>query len=199
MKKKHSTLYTALFMLLVTVITVGSLAALTILTKDAVTANETKEVKLAILKAAGMDPTEKESEEKFDSLAKLVKNSPRPLYKVQTDKGEVLVFEYTGNALWGSVTGYLGIDPSLKTLKGLAITKNAETPGLGGRITERWFQKQFEGIEVKEGAFITYRPNPGGNVDAITGATLTSNSIKDIILKEVPAFISEYKGGQYEK
>jgi Na+-transporting NADH:ubiquinone oxidoreductase subunit NqrC len=37
------------------------------------------------------------------------------------------------------------LDPDLETVKGIEVLDHAETPGLGGRMTEEKFKKQFVG------------------------------------------------------
>ena len=67
-------------------------------------------------------------------------------------------------------------------------TPKSETPGLGGEITTEKFQGQFSGKQILE----------NGNVvpiqfDAITGATKTSNGVKEMIdntLEKYSAFLS---------
>jgi Na+-transporting NADH:ubiquinone oxidoreductase subunit C len=73
------------------------------------------------------------------------------------------------------------VEKDLKTLTGIEFIKQNETPGLGGRITESWFKEQFRGKRwplsvVPEG-------DPAGDQEfqAITGATNTTNGIRDIL------------------
>ena len=75
------------------------------------------------------------------------------------------------------------IHTDLETIKRLKILENTETPGLGGRITESWFQDQFRGKKlIPELKIVPYRRAEGPNeVDAITGATQTSSAFERII------------------
>jgi Na+-transporting NADH:ubiquinone oxidoreductase subunit C len=73
------------------------------------------------------------------------------------------------------------VEKDLKTLTGIEFIKQNETPGLGGRITESWFKEQFRGKRwpltvVPEG-------DPAGDQEfqAITGATNTTNAVRDIL------------------
>lgn len=92
-------------------------------------------------------------------------------------------FQMNGTALWGSVVGYVGLSPDGKQILGVDFLSHSETPGLGGRIDEAWFKDQFKGLPVDENQPSTaiYRPEIGGNVDTITGATLTSNDVLEMI------------------
>jgi Na+-translocating ferredoxin:NAD+ oxidoreductase RnfG subunit len=60
--------------------------------------------------------------------------------------------------------------------------RHNETPGLGARIDEAWFLRQLAGRRpplslAPEG---TRSPEPG-RIDAITGATITSAAVRDIL------------------
>src|SRR3990172_5499570 len=70
---------------------------------------------------------------------------------------------------------FICIEPDMETLKGIEILHHNETPGLGGRITEEQFKKQFVGKKLKPKILVVRGRNAGGNneVDAITGATNT--------------------------
>jgi len=67
-------------------------------------------------------------------------------------------------------------------IKGFKVVSQAETPGLGGRIAEESFQKQFIGKQIANGIRMTKSGNAGPDeFDAITGATETSKAIVKII------------------
>lgn len=197
--KKPSTLYSVLFMFLLAAVFTGILAALNIVTADAIEENSKIDQQRAILKAAGVDAADDEIQKIYESDFEKVSEDPRAVYKYQSQDKNGYVFSYEGGALWGNVVGYVGINEELSNLLGMSVYQNNETPGLGGRITEDWYQEQFRELEVGQGEFIVYKPSPEGNVDAITGATLTSNSMKDMLNEDIQSFVEEFKGGQYEK
>jgi Na+-transporting NADH:ubiquinone oxidoreductase subunit C len=62
-------------------------------------------------------------------------------------------------------------------IKGLAFTEQNETPGLGGRIEEDWYKEQFKGTTLS--GSLSYGEETG--LDAITGATSTSNAVLKIL------------------
>ena len=111
-----------------------------------------------------------------------------------------------------------GIDLSLKPNKteilGITFYDQKETPGLGAVITEPWWQEQFNNksilfrgknnnLSVEQSTFMvivekpakimqmnTYEKNNA--VDAISGATITSNGVEEcikIILKQYRNFL----------
>lgn len=197
--KKPSTLYSVIFMFLLAALFTGILAGLNILTADAIATNSVIDKQRAILRAANVKAEDAEIQGIFEKDFELVSDQPREVYLYKGQEGPGYVFAYQGGALWGNVLGYAGINPEMDKLLGMSVYQNAETPGLGGRITEDWYQDQFVGLPVKDGEFIIYKPSPGGNVDAISGATLTSNSMKDMLNEEIQAFREEAQGGKYEQ
>ncbi|MBE0601708.1 MAG: FMN-binding protein [Firmicutes bacterium] len=90
--------------------------------------------------------------------------------------------EVLGSILQTTVSGYagpiqiiLGIDPS-GSITGLTVggSKFAETAGLGTRVKEPAFTNQFVGLSEM--------PTPNGNVDTISGATISSSAVIDGII-----------------
>jgi len=76
----------------------------------------------------------------------------------------------------------VGLSPDLKSLTGLFVLDQKETPGLGNKIVTADWRGQFIGaptshalVAVKGGA-----AQPG-EIDAVTGATISSNSVTAMI------------------
>ena len=86
--------------------------------------------------------------------------------------------EETVQGFGGEVTVKATLDG--KTVKTLSIDTPNETPGLGQKASEEAFTSQFIG---KEGP-VTYGEN---GVEAITGATVTSNAVLEGLNKAFPA------------
>lgn len=100
---------------------------------------------------------------------------------------------FSGPGLWGSITGYIGIDSALEKITGVEFITQSETPGLGGRISESPYKEQFRGVEVSEASenYIISRPAPGGNIDAVAGATQTSTFVQNMINEGLRKFFEE--------
>ena len=96
-------------------------------------------------------------------------------------------FEFQGTGLWGSLTGYIGLSSDFTKVLGVDFVAHSETPGLGGRIDEEWFKEQFRGLPVNGTTTVAYKPNENAVLDAITGATLTSDAVK----KTINSFITD--------
>ena len=112
-----------------------------------------------------------------------------PLFYVTEVNGEKrYAGSFTGPGLWGNVSLSFGVNQAVDSVEGLQVLFQVETPGLGGRIGETWFTDQFKGL--KPGANGLEFNIGGGKLpngfDAITGATITSTAVKDIVNKALP-------------
>lgn len=198
-QKKRSTLYSTGFMIVMTVILITLLGVLNQVTKPTIDRIEAEQVIAGVLNSAGIDFTPENINQVFEQHIKKVSsdNDELEVYEIyENNQKSGYVFEYVGGALWGEVRGYIGVDDELQTIRGVDIVKNNETPGLGGRITEDWFKNQFEGLAIDAGRdFLIYRPNEGGNVDAITGATQTSDAMRRIFNRAIREFVEKMAGG----
>ncbi len=74
----------------------------------------------------------------------------------------------------GSIEMIMGFNMKGETT-GLKILNQIETPGLGSKIMEDWFSKQFVKLKVKD--LIFTKEDPQGKIEAITGATISSRAV----------------------
>lgn len=174
--------YTVAFMLAVTLVTVSAVSGLQIATRDIIERNKSLFLKKAILRSAAIELPDSAAEI-ANMYEKLVSPLPetRDAFALGED-GEKLVFIRSGPGLWGTITAVICYNKTDNTLVGVTFTKHNETPGLGGRIEEEWFQTQFKGRQAPlklqpEG---TESSDPQ-KIDAITGATITSKAVRDIV------------------
>jgi len=183
---KRGYVYTFLFMVAITAVLVFALAAAYEGFKPAITANKDLQEQRAVLYALNLDQnlSDEQVVQEYDS-----KVAPQPLNGLEevnglpilahVEDGQALAFAvpFEGSALWGSLRGYLGVTADLDQLTGLVFTYQNETPGLGGRIDEEWYKSQFRGLPIQEGGTIRYGGQPGYTLDAVTGATQTSQAV----------------------
>lgn len=73
-----------------------------------------------------------------------------------------------------------GIDTDYK-VTGVKILSHAETPGLGAKIVESAFIDQFKGVAQSD----LMLSKKGGAIDAITGATVSSQAVIDGIQTKI--------------
>ena len=141
----------------------------------------------------------------FQSRIKTVHVGNRLLYLAKAEKGDGMAgiaFPVGGQGFWGPIQGLAAVDPKGRKLTGLAFYKHNETPGLGGRMTEPWFQDQFKGLALHpldKGRKIFYLKPQGTSqkpeeLDAITGATQSSMAIEAFLNQELDNFVKNIRG-----
>jgi electron transport complex protein RnfG len=78
------------------------------------------------------------------------------------------------------------------TIAGVVVGDNTETAGLGAKAKESWFQDQYAG---KQSPLKIVKANPGeGEVQAITGATITTKGVTNAV-NTVSEFYATLAGG----
>ena len=111
-----------------------------------------------------------------------------PLYVAKVNNDTIYVVPLYGRGLWGGISGYLALKKDFDTVFGSYFTHESETAGLGARIVEEEFQEKFIGKKAfsdstfQKVALVLSKKieNPEHEVDAITGATLTSNGVSEM-------------------
>jgi electron transport complex protein RnfG len=90
---------------------------------------------------------------------------------------------YEGNGFQGKIRLILGVDKSLTNLLGLQVLEQVETPGLGSKIIETEFTKQFKNLLTKPEIIWVkgVSPDSPNEIQAITGATISSKAVVKII------------------
>lgn len=176
--KLMDSFYTLGFILAITAICVSGVSWAYQATKARIKANQTLDLKKAALYAAGIKVPEKPGEIEKLFNEKIKKDGSRYLVK-----NGGYVYPAVGTGLWGKIKAMIGVDKKFNAITGIYFTSQNETPGLGARIDEEWFKKQFRGklpplTTVAEGA-----PTTDRQFDAITGATITSNGVKNMVNK----------------
>ena len=124
---------------------------------------------------------------------------------------EAVAFPIGGSGLWAPIRGFLALEADLRTVRGVVFVEHKETPGLGGRIQEPWFQEQFRGLKLPAGddepvlLYVTRDkpkgpddPRFGRSVDAITGATQTSICVERFLNRNVRQFRRAFRASRKE-
>lgn len=106
---------------------------------------------------------------------------------------------FEGPGFWAPIKGVVGIAADKKTLTGLAVYEQNETPGLGGEIVKPYFRDQFRGKRIGEGESpIDIRPVTDlldeQSVHAITGATQTSQKLEILLNARLRVWRDAYTG-----
>ena len=130
-----------------------------------------------------------------------------PVMKWVMDDGSVkCVLPVYGAGLWGPIWGYIAVNDDGNTIYGANFSHEGETPGLGARIAEQPFQDEFKDKHLfidgefksvavlKKGQKAT---NGAEQIDALTGATITSRGVSDMMevcLAPYEAFLKKLQG-----
>jgi len=110
------------------------------------------------------------------------------LYKIINKKGEVIGYGFLsqGQGYQGKIKIMTVTDPFFKQLLGIEIIDSQETPGLGARINEHFFKDQFRGLNISVPVEYTKtKPTKNNEIKAITGATISSKSVVNILNKTI--------------
>ena len=147
-----------------------------------------------ILRAAGHDIDRSKAVEAFSNLAEPLTDDGRRYRVICADGSKGIALRLDGKGLWGPIWGYAVLTEDSTTIKGVSFDHKSETPGLGAKITEEAFMKAFKGKALydKDGNFVSVRVLKSGTsaeiaeenrVDAISGATLTSKGVDEMLRK----------------
>ncbi len=148
----------------------------------------------------------KEGVEAFDvDLSKEITKAPTerdaPMYVAEKEGTTFYILPLRGKGLWGPIWGYIALKEDVNTVFGAVFDHKTETPGLGAEINTPVFMEQFQekkildeggsftGIEVRKGdASGDYQ------VDGISGGTITSVGVQDMIDDCMRSYIDFLKG-----
>lgn len=117
-----------------------------------------------------------------------------PLLVCEKDGKKIYIIPLYGKGLWGPIWGYFALSDDYNKVVGVTFAHKGETPGLGAEIDTKAFQQQFVGKQIfnDKGDFTSIKVVKGGidlipenirkhGVDAISGGTITSNSVSDML------------------
>jgi electron transport complex protein RnfG len=161
------------------------LALVSGLAKDKIASNEQKKIEGAIFK---LSPSVKKTEKTS------INNSL--VYKL-FDKNN----DMTGYAILVSGNGYQGqikilaiTDTTFNAIEGIQIIESSETPGLGAKINEDSFKKQFKGIKLREPLeCVKEKATKENGILAISGATISSKAVVSILNEKLFSIKSQLK------
>lgn len=172
-----------LILLLVCAVTAGVLGAVNEITKDRIAeieAMKTKEAYAAVL------PADDYIEIEFDKSKPEFKNIDTIAAAAD---GSGWVVKTTFSGAQGNITMAVGIS-SEKTCTGISIIEHSETSGLGANAASPAevgvkFRAQFVGADENVAL-----KKSGGEIDALSGATITSDSVTTAVANAIRAVIA---------
>ncbi|WP_299201785.1 Na(+)-translocating NADH-quinone reductase subunit C [uncultured Amphritea sp.] len=119
-----------------------------------------------------------------------------PVYLVKKQSGEgfdKMILPVHGYGLWSTLYGFLALEADLNTVVGLGFYSHAETPGLGGEVDNPSWKALWPGKQVYpagsmepalglvKGNVDPASANAKFQVDGLSGATLTSNGVTNLV------------------
>ncbi len=144
--------------------------------------------------AAAKDPQMSKALTSAQDIASIKRRERlKTVYLVERDgKLETLILPVRGYGLWSTLYGFLAVEADYNTVVGLGFYQHGETPGLGGEVDNPrwralWPGKQLfdangkPAIEIVKGGVDAQTPNAQHKVDAIAGATLTSDGVENLL------------------
>lgn len=86
------------------------------------------------------------------------------------------------NGYGGDITIAVGISSETDKITGMQVLSQSETAGLGAKCTEEEFQNQFNGKSASGSIeYVKGGASSDTEIDAISGATITSNAVTDAV------------------
>ncbi len=145
----------------------------------------------------------------------LLLNDPKKFsisYKQEFDAGRFHIFiaevngetkyilPMNGLGLWGPIWGYVAINADKNSIYGAYFSHASETPGLGAEMSSENFQKKFIGKKLFDNEVLAITVTKSGKakdkifeVDGMSGSTITSNGVDDMIKKSLTVYQSFLK------
>lgn len=124
-----------------------------------------------------------------------------PLYIAEVGGATKYIFPMNGAGLWGPIWGFMALDADCNTVFGADFSHKGETPGLGAEITTARFSERFVGKHFfRNGDFRSVAVVKSGQhlaeqdyIDGISGGTLTSNGVHDMLHQSLSFYVPYIK------
>lgn len=136
------------------------------------------------------------------------------VYECSKPGQESIILPIVGQGLWGPMKGYIALGADGNSVLGICFYDHKETPGLGAEITEKWYTDQFKsdsnkkllktpgdysiesfvGLTSLKGITTADLPEEKRpyHIDGISGATITSVGVTDVLTKTLHKHYSAY-------
>ncbi len=131
-----------------------------------------------------------------------------PVFIYRDDGQAIYITSVRGSGLWDAIWGHIALKDDFRTLAGATFDHQAETPGLGAEIKDNpSFSDQFVGKKIydKDGDFTAVKVMKGGakndwnQVDAISGATVTSNGVTAMLKRGIKYYLPYFENLETNK
>lgn len=157
------------------------------LTKEAILANSAlnkEDLKLIMPKADSVEISDIEGSEVVTEIYNAKSGSEQVGY----------VFKVTTKGFHGPVDLVVAISNE-DVITGMKVMSHSETPGLGARIVEEQFRTRFNNLPISEDIkMVKTSPSKESEVEAITGATVSSNAVGTAVTDALRFYKENIKG-----
>lgn len=125
-----------------------------------------------------------------------------PIYIAEKEGKKFYVIPLFGAGLWKEIWGYIALDSDKNTIVGASFDHAGETAGLGAEINQSWYEDQYIGKTIfdENNNFVSVKAIKGGaksddmhGVDAISGGTITSDGVSDMIEERLGNYLPYFK------
>ena len=202
----NSNIYTFIYMTVVVVIVAVLLAFVNQTLKQRQDDNKQLDMQKQILGALKVDYAEQDPAKVYEGIIAVgdtLKFGEKQVFVAHLNDSTVkYVLPLAGKGLWGGIGGYLALDEDKNTIYGVNFNHESETPGLGAKIVEYEFREKFEGKQIcKDNVVVSVAVLKKGKtceagedyqVDAISGATITSEGVSKMLNEELTKNYKEF-------
>jgi Na+-transporting NADH:ubiquinone oxidoreductase subunit C len=205
MKKRF---FSVFYMFLLTLFFTSMVSAVKLLNEERVAINEKVKFQRVVLEVLGVPVKDIVSDVEliriFEQRVKSVTVQDRVVFEGYEEDGRTLAgyaFPVGGPGFWGPINAMVAVDPQGNSILGIAFYRHSETPGLGARISERWFTEQFKGLRLfpleEERKIFYLKPEGTGTapneLDAVTGATGTGRAVEAFLNRELDRVLRDFR------
>lgn len=198
--KTNTNSYTIIYSIVIVVIVAFLLAFVYQVLKPTQDTNVALDTQKQILNALNLRNLDNETAAaKYQEVVKAEKEiDGQKYYECNIDGQKKTVYTVKGMGLWGGINGFIAVDADNNTIYGVYFNHEGETAGLGAEIKDniKW-QEKFKGKKIHKdgeagialGVKKDVSATDPNNVDAVTGATLTSNGVDQMLKEGLSKFI----------
>lgn len=202
-------LFSIFYMFVLTLFFTSIVSAVKVFNEAKIETNQRVKLQRIILSVLNIPLKDKTPDDEliqiFAKRVKAIEVKDRTVYMGYEEDGHTVIgyaFPIGGPGFWGPIYGMVAVGPEASKILGIAFYKHSETPGLGARISEPWFTKQFEKLPLYpiEGDRKIFYLKPEGTgkapneLDAVTGATGTSRAVEVFVNRELDRFLKDLWG-----
>lgn len=187
--KTNSNTYTIIYATVIVVIVALLLSVVSSALRPKQEANVALDKKKQILSSLNINLKGQDADAIYAEVITEPQDDQLPVYIAHIDGATKYIIPMQGVGLWGAIWGYMALNEDKNTIFGIYFNHASETPGLGGEITNPKFLALFQGKHIlREGKVAGLGVMKTGQtadgmeqVDAISGATITSKGVEDMI------------------